>query len=181
MGSGLHLPPPFGSPSPALCPSPGSLPTSRDTGGAQGGAKEDSGWAGLPFQRVIRSRSQSMDAMGLSGKRQNTVTTSHSGSFGHHSPDIAKATGLVSAPPSLLPASPLRARFPALPFTATQSFSAFWGDPHPHPNGDGVGLVAGWAGVPEQRPISPLFFPARGTSLGCSAPEWPLGGSLAPA
>ncbi|XP_026581542.1 rap1 GTPase-activating protein 1-like, partial [Pseudonaja textilis] len=46
------------------------------------------------FKRVIRSRSQSMDAMGLSSKRQNTVTTSHSGSFGHHSPDIAKATGL---------------------------------------------------------------------------------------
>uniref|UniRef100_A0A8C5SGE8 RAP1 GTPase activating protein n=1 Tax=Laticauda laticaudata TaxID=8630 RepID=A0A8C5SGE8_LATLA len=46
------------------------------------------------FKRVIRSRSQSMDAMGLSSKRQNTVTTSHSGSFGHHSPDIAKASGL---------------------------------------------------------------------------------------
>ncbi|KAM6434974.1 rap1 GTPase-activating protein 1 isoform 4-T6 [Liasis olivaceus] len=46
------------------------------------------------FKRVIRSRSQSMDAVGLSSKRQSTVTTSHSGSFGHHSPDITKATGL---------------------------------------------------------------------------------------
>uniref|UniRef100_A0ACB8EE29 Rap1 GTPase-activating protein 1 n=1 Tax=Sphaerodactylus townsendi TaxID=933632 RepID=A0ACB8EE29_9SAUR len=46
------------------------------------------------FKRVIRSRSQSMDAMGLSSKRQNTVSTSHSGSFGHNNPDIAKAVGI---------------------------------------------------------------------------------------
>ncbi|XP_053136830.1 rap1 GTPase-activating protein 1 isoform X4 [Hemicordylus capensis] len=46
------------------------------------------------FKRVIRSRSQSMDAVGLSGKRQNTVSTSHSGSFGHNNPDIAKAAGI---------------------------------------------------------------------------------------
>nr|XP_056721445.1 rap1 GTPase-activating protein 1 [Euleptes europaea] len=46
------------------------------------------------FKRVIRSRSQSMDAMGLSNKRQNTVSTSHSGSFGHNNPDIAKAVGI---------------------------------------------------------------------------------------
>ncbi|XP_058017291.1 rap1 GTPase-activating protein 1 isoform X2 [Ahaetulla prasina] len=55
------------------------------------------------FKRVIRSRSQSMDAMGLSSKRQNTVTTSHSGSFGHHSPDIAKATGLSLIVPGKSP------------------------------------------------------------------------------
>ncbi|XP_037737279.1 rap1 GTPase-activating protein 1 isoform X4 [Chelonia mydas] len=42
------------------------------------------------FKRVIRSRSQSMDAMGLSSKKQNTVSTSHSGSFGHNNPDMAK-------------------------------------------------------------------------------------------
>uniref|UniRef100_UPI00398F7A0B rap1 GTPase-activating protein 1 isoform X2 n=1 Tax=Pristiophorus japonicus TaxID=55135 RepID=UPI00398F7A0B len=35
------------------------------------------------FKRVIRSRSQSMDAMGLSNKKPNTVSTSHSGSFTH--------------------------------------------------------------------------------------------------
>ncbi|XP_039223654.1 rap1 GTPase-activating protein 1 isoform X1 [Crotalus tigris] len=46
------------------------------------------------FKRVIRSRSQSMDAVGLSSKKQNTVTISQSGSFGHHSPDITKASGL---------------------------------------------------------------------------------------
>ncbi|XP_042335741.1 rap1 GTPase-activating protein 1 isoform X3 [Sceloporus undulatus] len=56
-------------------------------GGGSGGFFES-------FKRVIRSRSQSMDAMGLSGKRQNTVSTSHSGSFGHNNPDIAKAAGI---------------------------------------------------------------------------------------
>ncbi|XP_063173471.1 rap1 GTPase-activating protein 1 isoform X3 [Candoia aspera] len=55
------------------------------------------------FKRVIRSRSQSMDAMGLSSKRQSTVTTSHSGSFGHHSPEIAKATGLSLIVPGKSP------------------------------------------------------------------------------
>ncbi|XP_074790064.1 rap1 GTPase-activating protein 1 isoform X6 [Natator depressus] len=45
------------------------------------------------FKRVIRSRSQSMDAMGLSSKKQNTVSTSHSGSFGHSNPDMAKTAG----------------------------------------------------------------------------------------
>ncbi|XP_078235627.1 rap1 GTPase-activating protein 1 isoform X4 [Pogona vitticeps] len=45
------------------------------------------------FKRVIRSRSQSMDAMGLSSKRQ-IVSSSHSGSFGHNNPDIAKAAGI---------------------------------------------------------------------------------------
>ncbi|KAM3824118.1 LOW QUALITY PROTEIN: rap1 GTPase-activating protein 1 [Vipera latastei] len=55
------------------------------------------------FKRVIRSRSQSMDAVGLNSKRQNTVTTSQSGSFGHPSPDIAKATGLSLIVPGKSP------------------------------------------------------------------------------
>ncbi|XP_032087603.1 rap1 GTPase-activating protein 1 isoform X3 [Thamnophis elegans] len=55
------------------------------------------------FKRVIRSRSQSMDAMGLSSKKQSTVTTSHSGSFGHPSPDIAKALGLSLIVPGKSP------------------------------------------------------------------------------
>lgn len=49
-------------------------------------------------QRVIRSRSQSMDAMGLSNKKPNTVSTSHSGSFTPNNPDLAKAAGIVSVP-----------------------------------------------------------------------------------
>nr|XP_008536034.1 PREDICTED: rap1 GTPase-activating protein 1 [Equus przewalskii] len=48
----------------------------------------------LPLQRVIRSRSQSMDAMGLSNKKPNTVSTSHSGSFAPNNPDLAKAAGI---------------------------------------------------------------------------------------
>uniref|UniRef100_A0A4W3HQQ5 RAP1 GTPase activating protein n=1 Tax=Callorhinchus milii TaxID=7868 RepID=A0A4W3HQQ5_CALMI len=36
--------------------------------------------------RVIRSRSQSMDAMGLSSKKHSSVSTSHSGSFTHKIP-----------------------------------------------------------------------------------------------
>ncbi|XP_077167712.1 rap1 GTPase-activating protein 1 isoform X3 [Paroedura picta] len=55
------------------------------------------------FKRVIRSRSQSMDAMGLSHKRQNTVSTSQSGSFGHNNPDIAKAAGLSLIVPGKSP------------------------------------------------------------------------------
>ncbi|XP_071073778.1 rap1 GTPase-activating protein 1 isoform X4 [Dasypus novemcinctus] len=46
------------------------------------------------FKRVIRSRSQSMDAMGLSNKRPNTVSTSHSGGFAPNNPDLAKAAGI---------------------------------------------------------------------------------------
>lgn len=61
-----------------------------------------------PSQRVIRSRSQSMDAMGLSNKKPNTVSTSHSGSFAPNNPDLAKAAGIVSA----LPQGP---RLPPLP------------------------------------------------------------------
>ncbi|XP_030041425.1 rap1 GTPase-activating protein 1 isoform X2 [Microcaecilia unicolor] len=60
-------------------------------GGGSGGFFES-------FKRVIRSRSQSMDAMGLSSKKQSTVSTSHSGSFGHGSAEMPKIPGLVSAP-----------------------------------------------------------------------------------
>lgn len=79
-----------------------------------GGGREDTHPppVGPALQRVIRSRSQSMDAVGLSSKRQNTVSTSHSGSFGHNNPDIAKAAGIVSAP--CPPPSP----FPVPPSTA---------------------------------------------------------------
>ncbi|XP_051844269.1 rap1 GTPase-activating protein 1 isoform X2 [Antechinus flavipes] len=56
-------------------------------GGGSGGFFES-------FKRVIRSRSQSMDAMGLSNKKASTVSTSHSGSFGPNNPDLVKAAGI---------------------------------------------------------------------------------------
>lgn len=59
-----------------------------------------------PSQRAIRSRSQSMDAMGLSNKKPNTVSTSHSGSFAPNNPDLAKAAGIVSALPRQVSALP---------------------------------------------------------------------------
>uniref|UniRef100_A0A8C2B963 RAP1 GTPase activating protein n=1 Tax=Cyprinus carpio TaxID=7962 RepID=A0A8C2B963_CYPCA len=46
------------------------------------------------FKRVIRNRSQSMDAMGLSNKKPHTVSTSHSGSFTHNPPDTPKTPGI---------------------------------------------------------------------------------------
>ncbi|XP_065431424.1 rap1 GTPase-activating protein 1 isoform X12 [Chrysemys picta bellii] len=55
------------------------------------------------LERVIRSRSQSMDAMGLSSKKQNTVSTSHSGSFGHNNPDMAKTAGISLLVPGKAP------------------------------------------------------------------------------
>ncbi|XP_036888644.1 rap1 GTPase-activating protein 1 isoform X4 [Sturnira hondurensis] len=58
-----------------------------ENGGGGGGFFES-------FKRVIRSRSQSMDAMGLSNKKPNTVSTSHSGSFAPNNPDLAKAAGI---------------------------------------------------------------------------------------
>ncbi|XP_030896173.1 rap1 GTPase-activating protein 1 isoform X1 [Leptonychotes weddellii] len=70
-----------------------------ENGGGGGGFFES-------FKRVIRSRSQSMDAMGLSNKKPNTVSTSHSGSFAPNNPDLAKAAGIVSAPPSRPQLSP---------------------------------------------------------------------------
>ncbi|XP_045441021.1 rap1 GTPase-activating protein 1 isoform X4 [Pipistrellus kuhlii] len=59
-----------------------------ENGGGGGGGFFES------FKRVIRSRSQSMDAMGLSNKKPNTVSTSHSGSFAPNNPDLAKAAGI---------------------------------------------------------------------------------------
>uniref|UniRef100_A0A4W3HND5 RAP1 GTPase activating protein n=1 Tax=Callorhinchus milii TaxID=7868 RepID=A0A4W3HND5_CALMI len=58
-----------------------------------------------PFliQRVIRSRSQSMDAMGLSSKKHSSVSTSHSGSFTHIQPP--------PSPPSPPPFQTLRRLF----------------------------------------------------------------------
>uniref|UniRef100_A0A8C3WL54 RAP1 GTPase activating protein n=1 Tax=Catagonus wagneri TaxID=51154 RepID=A0A8C3WL54_9CETA len=58
-----------------------------ENGGGGGGFFES-------FKRVIRSRSQSMDAMGLGNKKPNTVSTSHSGSFAPNNPDLAKAAGI---------------------------------------------------------------------------------------
>ncbi|KAM4651631.1 rap1 GTPase-activating protein 1 isoform 2-T2 [Discoglossus pictus] len=55
------------------------------------------------FKRVIRSRSQSMDAMGLSNKKQHTVSTSHSGSFGHNNPDMPKPPGISLIVPGKSP------------------------------------------------------------------------------
>ncbi|XP_015192445.1 rap1 GTPase-activating protein 1 isoform X4 [Lepisosteus oculatus] len=59
-----------------------------ENGGGGGGGFFES------FKRVIRSRSQSMDAMGLSNKKQNTVSTSHSGSFTHNPPETPKTPGI---------------------------------------------------------------------------------------
>ncbi|XP_077827083.1 rap1 GTPase-activating protein 1 isoform X31 [Macaca mulatta] len=55
------------------------------------------------LERVIRSRSQSMDAMGLSNKKPNTVSTSHSGSFAPNNPDLAKAAGISLIVPGKSP------------------------------------------------------------------------------
>ncbi|XP_074874205.1 rap1 GTPase-activating protein 1 isoform X2 [Carettochelys insculpta] len=55
------------------------------------------------FKRVIRSRSQSMDAMGLSSKKQSVVSTSHSGSFGHSNPEMGKTAGLSLLVPGKVP------------------------------------------------------------------------------
>uniref|UniRef100_A0A7N5K215 RAP1 GTPase activating protein n=1 Tax=Ailuropoda melanoleuca TaxID=9646 RepID=A0A7N5K215_AILME len=65
----------------------GSDEDKMENGGGGGGFFES-------FKRVIRSRSQSMDAMGLSNKKPNTVSTSHSGSFAPNNPDLAKAAGI---------------------------------------------------------------------------------------
>ncbi|XP_027858111.1 rap1 GTPase-activating protein 1 isoform X3 [Xiphophorus couchianus] len=46
------------------------------------------------FKRVIRSRSQSLDAMGLSNKKSHTVSTSHSGSFTHNPAESPKTPGI---------------------------------------------------------------------------------------
>ncbi|XP_032903724.1 rap1 GTPase-activating protein 1 isoform X3 [Amblyraja radiata] len=59
-----------------------------ENGGSGGGGLFES------FKRVIRSRSQSMDAMGLSSKKQNTVSSSHSGSFTHNTGETIKVPGI---------------------------------------------------------------------------------------
>ncbi|KAM8753739.1 rap1 GTPase-activating protein 1-like isoform 6-T6 [Acanthopagrus schlegelii] len=46
------------------------------------------------FKRVIRSRSQSMDAMGLTLKKPHTVSTSLSGSFNHDTTETPKFPGI---------------------------------------------------------------------------------------
>ncbi|XP_040182943.1 rap1 GTPase-activating protein 1 isoform X3 [Rana temporaria] len=68
-----------------------------ENGGGGGGGFFES------FKRVIRSRSQSMDAMGLSNKKQNTVSTSHSGSFGHNNPEMPKPPGISLIVPGKSP------------------------------------------------------------------------------
>ncbi|MEE6482419.1 hypothetical protein FKM82_013236 [Ascaphus truei] len=68
-----------------------------ENGGGGGGGFFES------FKRVIRSRSQSMDAMGLSNKKPHTVSTSHSGSFGHNNPDIPKPPGISLIVPGKSP------------------------------------------------------------------------------
>ncbi|XP_035486131.1 rap1 GTPase-activating protein 1 isoform X1 [Scophthalmus maximus] len=60
-----------------------------ENGGAGGG-----GGFFESFKRVIRSRSQSMDAMGLSSKKSHTVSTSHSGSFTHNPAESPKTPGI---------------------------------------------------------------------------------------
>ncbi|XP_016395945.1 rap1 GTPase-activating protein 1 [Sinocyclocheilus rhinocerous] len=59
-----------------------------ENGGGGGGGFFES------FKRVIRNRSQSMDAMGLSNKKPHTVSTSQSGSFTHNPPDTPKTPGI---------------------------------------------------------------------------------------
>ncbi|XP_044277105.1 rap1 GTPase-activating protein 1 [Varanus komodoensis] len=74
-------------------------------GGDEDKAENGGGGGGFfeSFKRVIRSRSQSMDAVGLSGKRQNAVSASHSGGFGHNNPDVAKAAGISLLVPGKAP------------------------------------------------------------------------------
>ncbi|XP_073512160.1 rap1 GTPase-activating protein 1 isoform X3 [Phyllobates terribilis] len=67
-----------------------------ENGGGGGGFFES-------FKRVIRSRSQSMDAMGLSSKKPHTVSTSHSGSFGHNNQDNPKPPGISLIVPGKSP------------------------------------------------------------------------------
>uniref|UniRef100_UPI0037E8026E rap1 GTPase-activating protein 1 isoform X4 n=1 Tax=Semicossyphus pulcher TaxID=241346 RepID=UPI0037E8026E len=59
-----------------------------------GGAAGGGGGFFESFKRVIRSRSQSMDAMGLSNKKSHTVSTSHSGSFTHNPAESPKTPGI---------------------------------------------------------------------------------------
>ncbi|KAJ8384270.1 hypothetical protein AAFF_G00207310 [Aldrovandia affinis] len=67
----------------------GSDEDKLENGGGGGGGFFES------FKRVIRSRSQSMDAMGHGNKKPNTVSTSQSGgSIPHSTPEIPKPPGI---------------------------------------------------------------------------------------
>ncbi|KAG7472201.1 hypothetical protein MATL_G00106390 [Megalops atlanticus] len=68
-----------------------------ENGGGGGGGFFES------FKRVIRSRSQSMDAMGHSSKKPNMVSTSHSGSFTHNPPETPKTPGISLLVPGKSP------------------------------------------------------------------------------
>uniref|UniRef100_A0A096ME14 RAP1 GTPase activating protein n=1 Tax=Poecilia formosa TaxID=48698 RepID=A0A096ME14_POEFO len=68
---------------------PGTNEDKLENGGGGGG-----GGFFESFKRVIRSRSQSMDAMGLSNKKSHTVSTSHSGSFTHNPAESPKTPGI---------------------------------------------------------------------------------------
>ncbi|KAM4612947.1 rap1 GTPase-activating protein 1 [Polymixia lowei] len=68
-----------------------------ENGGGGGGGFFES------FKRVIRSRSQSMDAMGLSNKKSHTVSTSHSGSFTHNPAESPKTPGISLLVPGKSP------------------------------------------------------------------------------
>ncbi|XP_068598122.1 rap1 GTPase-activating protein 1 [Brachionichthys hirsutus] len=83
-----------------------------ENGGAGGGG----GGFFESFKRVIRSRSQSMDAVGLSSKKSHTVSTSHSGSFTHNPAESPKAPGISLIIPGK---SPTRKR--SGPFSARRS------------------------------------------------------------
>ncbi|XP_018606121.1 rap1 GTPase-activating protein 1-like isoform X4 [Scleropages formosus] len=68
------------------------------------------------FKRVIRSRSQSMDAMGLSNRKPHAVSTSHSSSFAHNTPEAPKTPGISLIIPGK---SPTRKK--SGPFTSRRS------------------------------------------------------------
>ncbi|KAM7005981.1 rap1 GTPase-activating protein 1 isoform 9-T10 [Tautogolabrus adspersus] len=70
-----------------------------ENGGSAGGG----GGFFESFKRVIRSRSQSMDAMGLSNKKSNTVSTSLSGSFTHNPAESPKTPGISLLVPGKSP------------------------------------------------------------------------------
>ncbi|XP_023697280.1 rap1 GTPase-activating protein 1-like isoform X6 [Paramormyrops kingsleyae] len=67
------------------------------------------------FKRVIRSRSQSMDAMGLSShgahRKPHTVSTSHSGNFTHNPPETPKTPGISLIIPGKSPTRKKSASF----------------------------------------------------------------------
>ncbi|XP_059511548.1 rap1 GTPase-activating protein 1 isoform X9 [Stegostoma tigrinum] len=82
-----------------------------ENGGSGGGGgffesfkvQENSWISQLSTFRVIRSRSQSMDAMGHSSKKQNTVSTSHSGSFTHNTGETIKGPSISLLVPGKSP------------------------------------------------------------------------------